>query len=601
MVAKLRALITRDPGLALVILGMLAAVALYAPTLGTDIVNYDDPWLYRDNYLLEDPSWSSIVTIFTDLDAHSPFRRMLGLEYLPIRDLSVMLDFAIWGSDSYGGFHLTNLVLYLIAIAMAFRMLTAFGFDRVIVGLAVMLWAIHPAHAESVAWLSERKGLLGIVFAATAGFAYARYRVADRRVLGWLVAAVICAVCAVWSKAPAAFTVAAVAGLELIAPVPRASKRRSLVGLAVLGVFGVLAFIPVVQIALGGSVLGESVIPASKPEIALGVPGFYLRLSAMAMPNAPSYPLTATGPSALDLVLGGLCFGAVAAAFVPRLRARPELKAAAVIWVVTWIPISQLFLPLRLVGVTDRYALVLLLGFTLALAAGIRALARPRLQIAVVTVIALASGIRALDARTTWSSNLLLWERAVASNPYDLEAWSGYALELEQAGLPEEAAQAVEVGLSHGTSGRLLLRRATLQLHRGEREEGFVSMGEAAEAGDVLAMGNYAQMLLDRGRKTEALDWGRRAAKQGPMMPHPRRSHGMAALANDRPAEALEAFSMALTLEPSAINRYNVAVALLGLDRPSEAIPLLEQCTLDPRIGALARNQLAAARRRIVQ
>jgi hypothetical protein len=596
---RLRARITRDPGLALVVLGMLAAVVLYAPTLGTGIVNYDDPWLYRDNFVLQSLSWDSIVAVFTDTDPESPLRHVLAPEYLPIRDLSVMLDFAIWG-DSYGGFHLTNLLLYLAAIALLFRMLTAFGFDRVIVGLAVFLWAIHPIHAESVAWLSERKGLLGIVFGATAGLAYARYRVADQRrgMVAWLALAAIATVCAVWSKAPAAFTIAAVAGLELIAPTRRASWKRVLAGLGTLGVFGVLAFLPVVSMAVRAAVVGKSIIPGdSTAEIVTGVHGFYVKLAVMAMPNALGYPISSLGASALELVLGGLGFVAIVAAFVPKLRAPPELKAAALLWTFTWLPISHLVLPLHMIGVADRYALVLVLGFTLALAVGIRRLPRVRMQVAVVSVIALAAMIRSLDARATWSSDLFLWERAVASNPNDSKAWSAYALELEAVGLDNEAAQAVDVGLAYGTSGRLLLRRAMLQLKHGEVDEAFATMGQAAEEGEPRAMGNYAQLLLERGRKDEALEWGRKAARYGPMLAQARRSHGMAALATAHPAEALESFSLTLALEPSALNRYNLALALLALGRASEAVPLLEQCVLDPRVGALAHEQLAALRR----
>jgi hypothetical protein len=596
---RLRAWITRDPGLALVVLGMLAAVVLYAPTIGTGIVNYDDPWLYRDNFVLQSLSWDSIVAVFTDTDPESPLRHVLAPEYLPIRDLSVMLDFAIWG-DNYGGFHLTNLLLYLAAIALLFRMLTAFGFDRVIVGLAVFLWAIHPIHAESVAWLSERKGLLGLVFGATAGLAYARYRVADQRrgMVAWLALAALATVCAVWSKAPAAFTIAAVAGLELIAPTRRASWKRVLAGLGTLGVFGVLAFLPVVSMAVRAAVVGKSIIPGdSTAEIVTGVHGFYVKLAVMAMPNALGYPISSLGASALELVLGGLGFVAIVAAFVPKLRAPPELKAAALLWTFTWLPISHLVLPLHMIGVADRYALVLVLGFTLALAVGIRRLPRVRMQVAVVSVIALAAMIRSLDARATWSSDLFLWERAVASNPNDSKAWSAYALELEAVGLDNEAAQAVDVGLAYGTSGRLLLRRAVLQLKHGEIEEGFATMGQAAEEGEPRAMGNYAQLLLDRGRKDEALEWGRKAARYGPMLAQARRSHGMAALATAHPAEALESFSLTLALEPSALNRYNLSLALLALGRANEAVPLLEQCVLDPRVGALAHEQLAALRR----
>src|SRR5215475_3242177 len=158
----------RHPGILLLGLALVAAAAIYAPTLGRGLVSYDDPWLYRDNFVVAHPSTHALRAVFFELDPHSPVRYALGAEYLPVRDLSVMLDVALWG-EAYGGFHLTNLVIYLAAIALVFAMLDGFGVDRKIAGLAVLIWAIHPSHAESVAWLAERKGLLGALFAAAAG------------------------------------------------------------------------------------------------------------------------------------------------------------------------------------------------------------------------------------------------------------------------------------------------------------------------------------------------------------------------------------------------------------------------------------------------
>ena len=164
--------VRRDPGLALLVLALALAFVLYAPTLGRGLVDYDDPWLYGGN-ILPSPSWASLHTVLFDLS--SPQRYMLGVEYLPVRDLSVMADFAVWGSW-WGGFHLTSLVGYEASIALWFAALAAFGVDRRVAGLAVLLWALHPSHAESVAWLAERKGVLGMMFAGACALGYAKFR-----------------------------------------------------------------------------------------------------------------------------------------------------------------------------------------------------------------------------------------------------------------------------------------------------------------------------------------------------------------------------------------------------------------------------------------
>ncbi len=163
----------RDPGLACTVLAIVLAAALYAPTLGRGLVNYDDPWLVHDNFIVQHPSLASLHAIFLDTSRDTRF--VLGAEYLPVRDLSVMLDAAIW-DDTYAGYHATSLALYLGAIAAWFAALSAFGIDRRIAGVAVLVWAVHPTHAESVAWLAERKGVLAALFAALAMLGYARFR-----------------------------------------------------------------------------------------------------------------------------------------------------------------------------------------------------------------------------------------------------------------------------------------------------------------------------------------------------------------------------------------------------------------------------------------
>lgn len=587
---RLRAWTLRDPGLALVIGSMILVAALYAPTLGKTTVNYDDPWLYQHNVVLQHPSWNSLVGIFTDLDPTSPLRFTLAPEYLPIRDLSVMLDFAIWG-EHYECFHLTNVVLYLLAIGLVFKMLDAFGFDRTVCGLAVAIWAVHPIHAESVAWLSERKGLLGMVFAATTGFAYARFRAGGR--IWWLVGAMLATVAAVWSKGPAAFTVATLAGLELVQPARRVSWRRSLVGLAAIGVVGVLAFVPVVLLALHANVVGSSVIPGNKIATVLGVDGFYLRLCAMAMPNAMSYPISSNGPSVIDIVLGVLGLSALIVPLVPRVRAPVELRAAAVIWAFAWLPVSHLVLPLHMIGVADRYALVLVLGVALAAATGIRRLPRTRMQVALVGVIAFAASLRTLDAQASWGNDLMLRERAVQSNPYDPTNWSAYAIALDDAGMRTEAERAIEVGFEYGESPRLWFWRGVFSLERGDRAEGVSAMRRAAEGGDSTAMSNLAQLLSGPGGNiSEAMKWGRMGAVASPTSAMAHRSHGMAALAAGEPEEARAAFDKALAYESSTLNRFNLAMALLQLGRRAEAVPLLQQCVDDPKLGAKARAAL---------
>ncbi len=579
----------RDPGLGLLVLALLLATAIYAPTLGRGLVNYDDPWLYGDNWILQHASWSSLHTVLFDLD--SPRRFVLTPEYLPVRDLSVMLDFAIWG-DWYPGFHLTNLALYLAAIAAWFAVLDGFGVDRRIAGLAALLWAVHPSHAESVAWLSERKGLLAMMFAGLCGLAFARFRAG--RSMRWLVLAVLAAVCAVWSKAPGAFAVAALAGLELALPARRTSWRRSLTGLGAIAVLAGLAFVPVLMLASQASVVGtDGHAPAGRLAMVLGVHGFYLRTAAMAVRNAVSYPIATAGPGVLDLVLGASGLVVLAAiAVVPRRGAwapPAEARAGAVIWLVGWIPISHAILPLKMVLVADRYLLFPTLGLTLLLAAALVRIPGTLARRALIGTIVVAAMVRTLDAQASWSAPTTLWQRAITSNPEDGAAWAMY---LEALGDdPERVEAALEEGLRHTHAPRLLHRQALLVLPV-DRPRGMALMREAADGGESIAMSNLSLLLLEDRQLDEALRWARAGAASRPNV-HGQRTLGKVALAAGQPAEALGAFEHAFALEPaSCANRINLGLALRTLHRPGEVAAYVGPCVDDPRLGARARDLL---------
>ncbi len=583
----------RDPGLAALVLALVAVTILYAPTLGRGLVDYDDTYLIADNWILQHPSWASLHTIFFDLA--SPNRFTLSPEYLPVRDLSIMLDAWIWGTW-YPGFHLTNLGLYLAAIVIWFVVLDAFGIERPIAGLAVLVWALHPSHAESVAWLAERKGLLAAMFSGVAALGYARFRTGRSPV--WLALGALAAVAAVWSKAPAAFALAGLAALELALPAHRISGKRALLGLAVIGAVSIAAFVPVLVLASSSSVVGTSA-QTGRAAMVLGVYGFYMKLGAMEIRNAVAYPIGSDGPSTFEIVIGALgLLATLGLLFAPRGRrwSPPEaVRAGLAFWLVNWLPISHLLLPLQMVVVADRYLLLPSLGIALAFAAAVSRIGTMRGRRALIAVVLLAAALRTFEAQSTWRDAQTLWERAVASDPHDGVAWSAYAEAFTKAGDHPGAADVTARGLQQSRAPRLLLRKALVLLQNGKRDTGMVAMRQAAEAGEPRAMSNYALLLLEDRRIPEALEWARRGAAEMPMYAPATRALGRVAIAGAHPEEAAGAFQRAYELEPtSCVNRYNLALALIQLHRGAEARAHLDACLSDPAVGAPARAALGA-------
>ncbi len=582
----------RRPGSGWLVGAIAAAIVLYSVTIGFGLVNYDDPWLIGDNWIVHSASLSSLRRILFDLSSETRF--VLGAEYLPARDVSVMIDHAIWGGW-YGGYHLTNVVLYVGAIVAWFAAMTELGVDRRTAGVMVLLWAIHPAHAESVTWLTERKGVLAAALSGASVLGYARYRAGGSA--RWLALAAGLAISAVWSKALGGFAIAAIAGFEIVLPERRQSWRRSLTGLAVIAAVGCAAFLPVLVVASDQHVVGQTdLAPAGWGEMALGLHGFYLRIAAMTVTNAPTYPIASDGPTALDLVLGTIGVLAIVSVIAIPARGRwrppPALRAAAVLWLACWFPVSRLVLPLHNVLVSDRYLLLPTLGTCLAVAVLLDSVPRARLRWVLLGAIVLASGVRTLGAITNWHDSATLWQSAVASNPNDGKAWSMYADATAEGGDLELAQAIVREGLTHTRDPRLLMRDALILIKLGERGPALQAMRIAAEAGEPRAMTNLGLMLLEEGRTDEALTWVRRGSEVLPMYAAGLRARGKVALAAGLFDEARRAFEHGYAIEPTVTNRYNLGLVLLQQGLFEEARVLFEGCVDDPVLGPRARAAL---------
>ncbi|HEY3488542.1 MAG TPA: glycosyltransferase family 39 protein [Candidatus Deferrimicrobiaceae bacterium] len=146
----------------------LAAVtaAAYSPVLGNGFILFDDPeYLTRNAHVLGGITADSLRWAFTGFDASN---------WHPLTWLSHMLDVRLFGLDP-SMHHAVNLLFHIanvVLVFLVFRKMT--GRDRESAAASV-LFALHPLHVESVAWVSERKDVLSTFFLLATLGAYARY------------------------------------------------------------------------------------------------------------------------------------------------------------------------------------------------------------------------------------------------------------------------------------------------------------------------------------------------------------------------------------------------------------------------------------------
>ncbi len=118
------------------------------------MASWDDNKYILDNPYIRRFDLSTIRYFFS----HSYFAN-----YHPLTMLSYCLEFKIFGLDPKP-FHIHNLILHLINVSLVYIFIQKFLKKKEISIIVTALFALHPMHVESVAWLSERKDLLYSLF-----------------------------------------------------------------------------------------------------------------------------------------------------------------------------------------------------------------------------------------------------------------------------------------------------------------------------------------------------------------------------------------------------------------------------------------------------
>jgi protein O-mannosyl-transferase len=144
----------------------LTTVALYWPATRCNFINYDDP-----AYVMANPevqaglSWAGVKWAFLNPVASN---------WDPLTVLSHMAACQLFGLNPWGH-HLTNVLFHALNAALVFLLLYRLTAAKWRSTMVAVLFAVHPLHVESVAWVAERKDVLSTFFFLLTLLAYARY------------------------------------------------------------------------------------------------------------------------------------------------------------------------------------------------------------------------------------------------------------------------------------------------------------------------------------------------------------------------------------------------------------------------------------------
>ena len=145
---------------------LLITIFVYSGATKNDWTNWDDTGYVLENDLIKNLQTNTISDFFT-------FSQVMG-NYHPLTMLSLALDWKMYGEKAKG-FHLTSIFFHLLNSCLVFLLIRMLLENQWAAAIVSLLFAIHPAHTESVAWVSERKDVLYVFFYLMSLCAYIIY------------------------------------------------------------------------------------------------------------------------------------------------------------------------------------------------------------------------------------------------------------------------------------------------------------------------------------------------------------------------------------------------------------------------------------------
>jgi protein O-mannosyl-transferase len=436
----------------LILVGLLVAatLAVYSQVRGFDFVIMDDGLYVGDNEHVRDGiSLGNIGWSFTT------FR---DGNWFPLTWISLMLDASAYGLWP-GGYHITNLVLHTANVLLVFATFAKMTQNVPQSACVAALFAVHPLHVQSVAWVAERKDMLSMLFGLCALYAYVAYAQGGRaRRLILSAFLFLCSLCAKQTFVTLPFvlllldywplgrlTLAGQSGARAPSTASRGVERAEENPVIRAIRFGKVSSLLVEKLPLfvlsgafcvlaayaqnrGGAVLSLEVIPLGTRMLnAIVVYRLYIQKAFFPVGLVAYYPHPGTHLSMIDVAISVVFLLGVTGLAIANFRRRPYLLVGWLWYLGTLVPMIGL---VQLSGqqMADRYTYLPLLGCYLAvvwLAASLAArfAVRPLPLRAVAAVVVVAYGTASFVQAGYWHDSISLYRHTVAEgteNPFSL-------------------------------------------------------------------------------------------------------------------------------------------------------------------------------------
>ena len=422
-------------------------VALYLPVRGFEWLSFDDA-----RYVLENPIVRAPPGVAS---ARLAFSSLPEPNWIPLTWLSLQLDHQLFGFDA-GAFHLVNAALHALSTALLFlalvRMTGAQGRSAFVAG--VFAW--HPLHVESVAWIVERKDVLSGLFFMLTLHAHAHHaahpssRGRYALVLLWLALGLL--------AKPILVTVPGVLLLLDAWPLGRlrdaGGRRRALLEKLPMLALAAAASAAAILAQRGAEAVSsaEALPLAARVANALDAAVAYVGQSLWPSGLAAIYPHPYWTGTPTHAARSALLLAAATALCLRSARTRPHLAVGWLWYLLMLVPVIGL-VQVGLQARADRYTYLPLIGLAIAVAweavrlAGGSPAARAALA-AMGTAVLAALAVATRVQLPHWRDSIAVFERALAATEHNFIAHRALANEQIRAGHLDAAAQELEMALA---------------------------------------------------------------------------------------------------------------------------------------------------------
>ena len=557
---KMTSLYVRPELIVLMVLVCLT-LTVFLQTRGFEFCNYDDNvYVYENPRIRGGLTARNIAWAFTEIHESN---------WHPLTWLSHMTDMQLYGTNA-GNHHLTSVLLHVlnaILLFTAFSRMTGLRWQSFFLAA---VFAIHPLHVESVAWIAERKDILSTFFMLLALNSYVGYAAKPSRirylpVLGFFV-------CGLLSK-PMVVTFPVILLLLDYWPLKRLNSETAqpkaaqalLLEKAPLFVCAALSTV----VAFAAQLKGGSVASLTDASLQLRVANalvsycLYLKDFFAPLRLAVFYPFPQDIPF-VHILGAGVIMLAITLGVLRKRAAQPWLTVGWLWYIVTLLPVIGI-IKIGLQARADRYTYVPLIGIGIGVIWGISFLlkrAGRAMALGVFGGLILIGFLALLSYRQVsyWRSSIALFEHTLSVTQNNFIAHNNLAQALTEKGdLPEAITQC---RLALAINPRCEQTYVNLGLAFAQQRDWPQAIHNYRMALELkpeyaIAHNNLGNILGHQGKAAEAIKHFTMAIQSNPDYAEAYNNMGTVFLSTNKPAEARDQFLFAIKINPDYAEAYS--------------------------------------------